>query len=303
MKRGVVIRDEGNVVHVDFPGEDESVPCIVRKTLRRRTGKQRKAVVVGDRVLVETSGEGSAVVRVEERRSTLSRPDPMRHHREHIIVANIDAVLVVASVHEPDLAPGIIDRFLVAVESRGLEAGIAINKTDLATDESWQEIGEVYRRMDYPVFGVSAETGEGLEPVRAFLQDKTTSLLGHSGVGKSSLANMLDPSLALRVGDVSERSGKGQHTTTTVSLLPLPWGGYLVDTPGIREFGLWNMNEDDMAVWFRDLAPFIDDCKFNDCRHVTEPECAVKEAVERGEIVRWRYESYLRILESMAESE
>jgi len=250
-------------------------------------------------VLVESSGEGNAVVEVEARTSTLSRPDPLHAHREHIIVANITTVLVVASVRDPELTPGLIDRFCVAVESRGLEAGLAFNKVDLDPDGPWREQADVYRRLDYPVFETSASTGTGLEPVREFLRDKTTSLLGHSGVGKSSLANALDPSLALRVGEVRERSGKGQHTTTTVSLLPLPWGGYLVDTPGIREFGLWQMEEHDLAIWFRDLAPYVDRCRFNDCLHRQEPECAVVAAVERGEVGRDRYESYLRILESL----
>ncbi|MHC4848115.1 MAG: ribosome small subunit-dependent GTPase A [Planctomycetota bacterium] len=301
MKIGVVIRDEGNLVHVDLPGESEPVACVIRKTLRRTTGKRSKAVVVGDRVSVEFSGEGAAVVAVKERRTTLSRPDPLRKHREHIIVANIDAVLIVVSVREPELVPGLIDRFLVAVESRGLEAGIAFNKTDLDPNGVWRNQAALYRRLGYAAIEVSAESGDGLEEVREFLRDKTTSLLGHSGVGKSSLANALDPSLALRVGEVRERSGKGQHTTTTVSLLPLPWGGYLVDTPGIREFGIWNMELNDVAVWFRDLAPFVDSCRFNDCLHEREPNCAVHAALDRGEIQSWRYDSYLRILESMRE--
>jgi ribosome biogenesis GTPase len=301
MMHGVVIRDEGNLVHVDLPGEAEPLACIVRKSLRRSTGKQSKAVVVGDRVDVEMSGEGAAVVAVAPRTSTLSRPDPLHKHREHIIVANISTVLIVASARDPEFAPGLVDRFLVAVESRGLEAGIAINKIDLDPESAWRDHAALYRSLGYPVLAVSATRGEGLEEVRAFLRDKTTSLLGHSGVGKSSLANALDPSLALRVGDVRERSGKGQHTTTTVSLLPLPWGGYLVDTPGIREFGLWNMQEHDLAIWFRDLAPYVDRCRFNDCRHEHEPGCAVIEAVERGAIRRERYESYLRILASMGD--
>jgi len=296
---GVVIRDEGNHLLVDLPGEAEPLPCVLRKTLRRTTGKKRKAVVVGDRVEVETSGEGAAIVRVEKRRTTLSRPDPFRSHREHILVANIDAALVVVSVRDPHLTPGVIDRFMVAVESRGLEPGLVINKTDLDPDGDWQAIANVYRALDYPVFAVSADKGIGIEEVREYLRERTTCLLGHSGVGKSSLANALDSSLALRVGEISASSGKGRHTTTAVSLLPLPWGGYLVDTPGIREFGLWKMKLEDLAVWFREFAPHIDACRFNDCLHRAEPRCAVKAALDRGEIVGWRYDSYLRILESL----
>jgi len=299
-KQGVVIRDEGNVVLVDIPGEPEPVPCSIRKTLRRKSGKRRKPVVVGDRVEVEFSDEGGAAVSaVQPRKSRLSRPDPLRPHREHIIVANIDAVLIVVSVREPDLVPGLIDRFLVAVESRELEAGIILNKIDLDPDATYAPVVATYRELGYSVFTVSAETGEAVQDVRSFLQDKTTTLLGHSGVGKSSLANVLDPSLELRIGAVSEGTGRGQHTTTTVSLLPLPWGGYLVDTPGIREFGLWEMEERDIGHWFRDIEPLVHDCKFNDCLHENEPHCAVKAAVERGDLPAWRYESYLRILESL----
>jgi len=178
---------------------------------------------------------------------------------------------------------------------------VAFHKTDLDPDGPWREQASLYRGLGYPVFGTSAETGEGVEDVRAFLKDKTTSLLGHSGVGKSSLANVLDPSLSLRVGEVHERAGTGRHTTTTVSLLKLPWGGYLVDTPGVREFGLWNMRPDHLAVWFRDLAPFVDACRFNDCLHGSEPGCAVVAAVERGEVSRQRFGSYRRILESLHE--
>jgi len=304
MKEGVVIRDEGNVVHVDIPGEAQPVPCSIRKTLRRKSGKRRKPVVVGDRVEVEFSGEGAAVSAVKPRKSRLSRPDPFHPHREHIIVANIDAVLIVLSVREPDLSPGLIDRFLVAVESRDLEAGIILNKIDLDPEATYEPVVETYRALGYPVFPFSAEPGSAqfdaaVADVREFLHDKTTTLLGHSGVGKSSIANVLDPSLELRIGAVSEGTGRGQHTTTTVSLLPLPWGGYLVDTPGIREFGIWDMEERELGHWFRDIEPLVHDCKFNDCLHENEPHCAVKAAVEQGELPAWRYESYLRILASL----
>jgi len=300
MKEGVVIRDEGNVVLVDIPGEPEPVPCSIRKTLRRKSGKRRKPVVVGDRVEVEFSDEGGAAVSaVKPRHSRLSRPDPLRRHREHIIVANIDAVLIVVSVREPGLHPGLIDRFLVAVESRGLEAAIVMNKVDLDPEGTYEPVAATYRDLGYAVFASSAETGAALSEIRAFLQGKTTTLLGHSGVGKSSLANALDETLALRIGPVSEGSGQGRHTTTTVSLIPLPWGGYVVDTPGIREFGLWDMEERDIGHWFRDIEPLVHDCKFNDCLHENEPHCAVKAAVERGDLPAARYESYLRILESI----
>jgi ribosome biogenesis GTPase len=297
-RRGVVLRDEGSQLIVDLDGAE--VACVVRKSLRRAAGKFRKAVAVGDRVRLATSAAGVAIVAVDPRRSYISRHDPGQRRKEQILVANLDAVLVVASARQPDLAPGLIDRFLVDAESRELEMAVAINKIDLDPERTYGPVADVYRGLGYDVLEVSATTGAGLGPVRDFLAAHTTTLLGHSGVGKSSLANALDASLDLRTADVHAGSGQGAHTTTTVSLLRLPWGdGYLVDTPGIREFGLWRMEPSEVGHWFRDLASHLGDCRFNDCIHETEPGCAVKAAVEAGDIAAWRYESYLRILESV----
>ncbi len=298
--RGVVLRDEGSHVIVDLCGEE--VACVIRKRLRRGAGKRRKAVVVGDQVEVEYSGDGAAIAKVEPRRTSISRRNPSQPRREQILVANVDAVLIVASAARPAPVPALIDRFLVAIESRGLEPGIVINKTDLDPEGSWEQWGAIYRDLGYRVLPVSATDATGLEEVRAFLANKTTSLLGQSGVGKSTLANALDPTLTLRTGGLHEGTGKGTHTTTTVSLLRLPWGGYLVDTPGIREFGLWNMELADVGIWFREIAARTDACRFNDCLHAREPGCAVLAALEEGEIDRSRHESYLRILETLRES-
>lgn len=296
-QQGTVLRDEGSFVIVDLAREE--VACTVRKTLRRRKGKRGKAVVVGDHVTVEFSGDGAAVADVAPRAATISRRDPSQPRREQVLVANVDAVLVVASAAQPDLTPRLIDRFLVAAESRGIGAAIAINKIDLDPGQGYAEVAAVYRDLGYDVFACSAVSGAGLEPIRTWLTGQTTSMFGHSGVGKSTLANALDPSLELRTGEVHEGTGKGMHTTTTVSLLRLPWGGYVVDTPGIREFGLWKMEPTDLGIWFREIAARTDACRFNDCVHVAEPGCAVKAAVEAGTIVPWRYESYLSILESL----
>jgi len=295
----VVLRDEGGHLIVDLDGEE--TPCVLRKTLRRRAGKLKKAIAVGDRVVVEASGEGMAIVDVEPRTSAISRPDPSHRRREQVLVANLDAVLVVAAARDPDLAPAVIDRFLVAAEFHGLDPGIAINKVDLDTERAWEAAASVYRGLGYAVLPVSAATGEGVDAVREFLRGRTTALLGHSGVGKSSLANALDPALELRVGEVNPVTGLGTHTTTTIALLRLPWGGYLVDTPGIREFGLWGMELRDLSRWYRDLARHAADCRFNDCLHEREPGCAVKNAVAAGSVAAWRYESYLRTLESLRE--
>jgi ribosome biogenesis GTPase len=299
-RRAVVLRDEGGQLVVDMDGEE--VACAVRKSVRRRAGTLRKAIAVGDRVVVEASGDGLAIVDVEPRRSSISRADPSRPRREQVLVANLDTVLIVASVRDPDFAPGLVDRFLVAAESRGLEAAVALNKVDLDPARAFEAMASVYRGLGYRLLPVSAVTRSGIDDVRAFLQGRTTALLGHSGVGKSSLANALDPSLALRVGPVHAATGLGTHTTTTVSLLRLPWGGYLVDTPGIREFGLWDMEPREAGRWYREIAAHAAGCRFNDCLHDREPGCAVKAAATLGEVAAFRYESYLRLLASLREA-
>ncbi len=295
----MVLRDEGSSLLVDLGGEE--ISCVLRKSLRKRSGTRSKAVVVGDRVEVEFSAEGAAICEVAERRSQLSRPDPGNPRREQILVANVDAVLVVASAQDPVFVPALVDRFLVAAESRELDVGIVLNKVDLDPEGRWRQELDLYRGLGYPAMEVSATTGQGLEAVRSFLAQKTTTLLGHSGVGKSSLANRLDPSLKLRTGEVHGASGQGTHTTTTVSLLRLPWGGHLVDTPGIREFGLWRLEPGDLGPHFREIALHMQGCRFNDCLHEQEPGCAVKSAVARGEIAASRFDSYRRLLAAVRE--
>jgi ribosome biogenesis GTPase len=296
-----VIRDEGGRVIVDLDGEE--APCVVRKGFVHRARNSTKAVVVGDRVVVEASGEGLAVVAVETRSSAISRPDPSRPRREQVLVSNVDAVLVVAAARDPDLVPGLLDRFLVAAESRGLSAGLALTKIDLDPAAASGEIATLYRGLGYAVLPVSSVTGEGVDRVRDFLRGRTTALLGHSGVGKSALANALDPALRLRVGPVHAGTGLGTHTTTTVSLLRLPWGGYLVDTPGIREFGLWGMDPRAVRDAYREFAALAPGCRFADCTHEHEPGCAVKDAIAHGGVAPCRYESYLRLLASLREAD
>ena len=295
--KGVVLRDLGSQLIVDVDGDE--ISCVIRKSLRR--DRRRKAVVVGDRVTVERSGEGAAITAVEKRRNQISRRDPGHKYREQILVANLDAVLVVGAARSPDLVPGLIDRFLVAAESRELVAGIAINKIDLDEDRAYAPVAEVYRGLGYTVLETSAADGDGVQDVRDFLAGRTTVMLGHSGVGKSALANALDPSLELKTGEVHAGTGLGTHTTSAVSLLHLPWGGYLVDTPGIREFGLWRTDPAEVRFRFREIAARQGDCRFNDCLHKKEPDCAVKQAVQDGDIAAWRYDSYLRILASLQE--
>jgi len=295
---GVVLRHEGSSVVVDLDGEE--VACTLRKTLQRARGS--KAVAVGDRVVVARGGEGAAVERVEERRTELARSDPSRPRHKQVIAANVDLLLVVASAADPAPVTGLIDRFLVAGAHLGIETALVFNKVDLDPGQTRAEIRDGYAEAGLRVLETSAAAGTGLEELKSLLKGRTTTLAGHSGVGKSSLANALDPSLRIRTAEVQERSGKGVHTTTTASLLRLPWGGYLVDTPGIREFGLWGMEERDLGACFPEIAARAPSCRFHDCLHDKEPDCAVKAACAGGEFAGWRYDSYRTLLGEIRES-
>lgn len=264
-------------------------------------------VAIGDEVYFRENGSANGqITAILARRNRLSRrsavPMPGAHAFEQIIVANLDQVLPVFAAANPQPKWNMLDRYLVSAESQDLPARICITKLDLAQDENGRvdaellEVVERYRSIGYPVILVSVVTGEGLAEVRDALQGRTSVLVGKSGVGKSSLLNALQPGLGLRVGAVSQQTGKGKHVTTGLQMFPLDFGGAIVDTPGVREFGLWETAEDDLAMYFPEMRPFVGCCKFGlDCSHNEEPGCAVRRAVNAGQISPYRYQSYLRL--------
>ncbi len=277
---------------------DRSYECTARGRLVERDSGQSKPLAVGDRVLFRQTDEGEGVVvEILPRRTKLSRRSPRDPRIEHVIVANVDQLLIVASVRQPPLTLGIIDRYIIAGEAGGLLPIICINKTDLA-DGSTEHLqaAELYREMDYTVLLTSAKTGEGVDELQDVLCDRSTVLAGHSGVGKSALINAVQPGMELRTAPVST---KGRHTTSSVSLLRLEFGGYVVDTPGIREFTLWEIEEVEVQQFFPRIWELASDCRLPDCTHLHEPDCAVKAAVERGELPASRYDSYVRIVETL----
>jgi len=254
--------------------------------------------VVGDEVELEPTGEGEAVITgVLPRRTKLSRVKPREPHIEHVIAANVDRLLIVSSVVRPPLTIGIIDRYVIAAETGGLEPMLAINKTDLATEPAqYEDVARLYRELGLFVACTSAKTGAGIDGLKAKLTGSVTVLAGHSGVGKSSLINAVQPGLKLKTGEVK---WKGQHVTSNVTLLKLDPGGYVVDTPGIRELSPWDIEKRDVAQFFPHIWEFSRDCKMPDCSHIHEPGCAVKAALELGEIPSVRYKSYVGIVESI----
>jgi len=264
----------------------------------------RSQIAVGDRVRLARRPAGElAVDSVEERRSRLSRPDPFHAHRERILAANLDLAVVVASWRNPPFAAGLVDRFLVALAHGGVAAAIALNKIDLAPEED--RAGHLdaaladYRGLGLPVVSCSTLNGDGLGELRRLIAGRTVALVGHSGVGKSSLLNALAPAAGARVGEVVAGRRGGRHTTTRARIYRLPDSTRIVDTPGVREFGLWEMTPRELAAYFDEFDPLAPGCRFADCSHDHEPDCAVRAAAERGEIAADRYATYLRILESL----
>ena len=236
---------------------------------------------------------------VEKRRSMFFRPAKGLDSKKQIIAANIDQLAAVVSVMQPPLKPGLIDRFLISAEIGGLEPLIVINKIDLGCSEPVEELRKVYENLGVRCHLVSAMTGEGCESLTADLAKHMTILAGHSGVGKSTILNRLIPGLNIRVSPVSESTDKGVHTTTKVELYELPGGGYVVDSPGLKILGLWDVSREDLAGFYPEMSEVCESCRFAGCSHTHEPDCAVKQAVDDGRIAEFRYKSYLTIYKSL----
>jgi ribosome biogenesis GTPase len=267
--------------------------CATRRLLKTLATDQRHVVVTGDQVLFRTHGNEQGVIeRVEPRHSILSRNS---RGRQHVLVANIDQLVIITSAAEPTLKPHLIDRILISSEKGRVRPIICINKIDLVNPADLQPLVGIYAQMGYLVLQVSATAGTNIDRLGQWLTGAQSVVTGQSGVGKSSLLNAVEPGLDLRVGRVSEHTQKGKHTTTNARLLPLGKGGYVVDTPGIRQFELWDVEPQEVASFFRDLRSFVHDCHFPNCTHTHEDQCAVKDAVADGYLDTRRYESYCQL--------
>jgi ribosome biogenesis GTPase len=264
-------------------------------------------VSVGDQVEMETESETentTVIIKIYDRRNYINRQSPRVKYQHHIIAANIDQSLLLATVKEPRTSQGFIDRFLAASEMYHVPSMIVFNKSDLhkkKDEEKFEQLKKMYEQIGYRVFLTSVKNNTGVEEVKKELQGKITLISGHSGVGKSSLLNIIFPEINLKTKDISGWSGKGQHTTTFAEMFDLPLGGKIIDTPGMREFGLVDISKQELSHYFPEMRVRLVNCQFNNCLHINEPGCAIKEAVIKGEISEDRYVSYVNILDSIEE--
>jgi ribosome biogenesis GTPase len=262
-------------------------------------------IAVGDEVAIEVENEletTAMITQILPRRNYINRQSPRVKHQQHIIAANLDQSLLVATLKDPKTSQGFIDRFLVVCEMYHVPAIILFNKTDIYRDKEFrklEELSSMYRLLNYQVHAVSVESNKGLTELHQLLQDKITLVSGHSGVGKSTFVNYLLPGQDIKTQDVSGWSGKGMHTTTFATMYDLPAGGKIIDTPGIRELAVTGLEKEELSHYFPEMRDRLNNCRYNNCMHINEPGCAVKQAVIDKEIHEDRYVSYVNILESM----
>ena len=302
---GLVTRTTGSWYKVisDSDGGRKCYDCRLRGNYRLRGNKQTNPVAVGDLVMFDLQTDGTGIIsEVHDRENYIVRRATKLSKQTHVIAANIDLLCIVASLHLPRTSTGFIDRLLVTAEAYHIPACLIFNKIDLYDDVLLGQLSQLqtlYGNAGYSSFGVSALHGTGIDRVKEAIKGKRVLFSGHSGVGKSALLNAIDPTLNLRVGDISQWSLKGKHTTTFAEIFPLTVDGsptYLIDSPGIKEFGMVDITEEELSHFFPEMRERLHGCRFNTCTHTHEPGCAIKQAVEEGEISTERYENYLGIL-------
>ncbi len=296
---GTVIARHGALIRVQV--DNRPLLVTARRNLTWEGGApESPKIVVGDRVSIDRSDSDGVVVSVRKRSSSLARK-AVGSPRPQVLAANVDQALLVFATKNPEPKSGLLDRFLVACHLADINPVIVFNKIDEGPGKVSRWV-ENYSRMGYTVLQVSARSAWGLGQVKRLLPDRTTLFCGPSGAGKSSLLNAVYPGFKLRVGGLSEATGKGRHTTTRAELMPLPFGGFVVDTPGLKEFGIWDISPEALQGAFVEIADSLGDCKFSNCSHVHEPQCGIRDAVEGGLIDRGRYRSYCQLLEEIGQT-
>ena len=305
--KGLVIKNTGSWYSVKTD-EGNLVECKIKGNFRLKGIRSTNPVAVGDRVEIVTNQEGTAFISgIEDRRNYIIRKSQNLSKQSHIIAANVDLAFLVATIAHPQTSTTFIDRFLASAEAYSVPVVIVFNKVDLLQDDEdamryLDMLVNLYETVGYRCVRVSAVTGEGLDQLQSMLHDQITLLSGNSGVGKSTIINRLLPGVNLRTAEISEAHDTGMHTTTFSEMLPLPQGGYLIDTPGVKGFGSFNMQPEEIGSYFKEIFHFSKDCRFSNCTHTHEPGCAVIKAVEDHYIALSRYQSYLGMLKDKDEN-
>ena len=295
---GTVIKSTGSwyEVHID---SGETVQCRLKGIMRLDESKDNNPVAVGDMVTVAKEDSDWMISEIAERRNYIVRSSPKHKGARQILAANLDQCLLLVTLASPRTSTGFIDRFLLTAEAYHIPTLIVFNKQDILDPKGLKKqeyVSDIYQSIGYPVYFTSTYTGQGIEQMKELLIDKTTMISGHSGVGKSTFLNKLDPSLGLRTTNVSKLTGKGMHTTTNAEMHYTSFGGRIIDTPGIREFGLMHFLPEEISHYYIEMRELIPKCKFNNCMHDNEPGCAVKQAYLDGRISEERYINYLTIM-------
>ena len=306
MYTGLVIKNTGSWYTVKTDDGGQLIDCKIKGNFRLKGIRSTNPVAVGDRVTIIPNAEGTAfITAIEDRRNYIIRKSSNLSKQSHIIAANVDQAFLVVTVNYPQTSTTFIDRFLASAEAYRVPVTLLFNKTDLLCAEELryqQMMIDLYDTVGYQCLAISAETGEGIDKVMDMLTGKVTVLSGNSGVGKSTLINRLLPGVNLRTSDISDAHNSGMHTTTFSEMLQLPLGGYIIDTPGIKGFGTFDIEPEELTGYFKEIFRFSKECRFSNCTHTHEPGCAVLKAVEEHFISQSRYQSYLSMMEDKEES-
>ncbi len=303
--KGIVIKSTGSWYRVRAENNTEVFEARIVGKFRLQNMVLTNPVAVGDEVMMQLERGDWLIKKILPRRNYVARQSPRQKHQLHLLAANIEQTILFVTIVEPMLKVGFIDRFLLMTEPQNIPTIIVFNKSDLFSKSKegrqfFENISNIYQKIGYETIALSSVSGEGIATLRQLLKDKTTLIAGQSGVGKSSAINAIEPTLNLRTGEISDYSGKGQHTTTFAEMHPLSFGGFLIDTPGIKTLAFNNLEALDVAQNFREFFELSSDCKFGgSCLHRNEPQCAIKNALTEGGVAESRYQSYLQILEEI----
>lgn len=303
LKQGLVTKSTGK--HYKVFADGETYTCVIRGKIRLSGIKSTNPIAVGDIVHIDGEDEVKKIFKVEERKNHLVRKSVNLSKQQHVIGANIDEAILIITQKFPETLDAFVDRFLVSTEAYDIPTRIILNKIDLLEGEDLEDGQDrlaYYESIGYMTSLISVETGEGLEQLKEDLRDKTIIFSGNSGVGKTSLLNSLQTGLSLRTSEISDTHGQGMHTTTHAEMIFTDFGARIIDSPGIKGFGITGIEKEEYRNYFRDFRRYDAECKFHNCIHLNEPKCAVKKAVEEGEILYTRYESYLGLVEEDTEN-